>query len=378
MKHIKIISSLLFAGLALASCRDEYVAPLVDSDTNILVVEGNLDASGGITSIRLSRSGKIDGYNTIIAEDGAQIQVEAESGGVQGIPDAGGGFYRNTLALQVGQKYRVRILTDNGNEYLSNYITVKETPPIDSITWKRDAEGIVISANAHDDNGNTTYYRWDYDETWEIRTYYFSLYLYESLTNTVRKRDIPAEQVTTCWKYNSSSNILLASSARLQSDRIAEAPLLRAFNGDERMAVRYSILVRQYAMEKEAYEFYDLMKKNTESIGSIFDPQPSEIRGNFTCLTDEREPVIGHVTASTVTEKRIFISAADLDNWRLVENCPVQEVTPDSIEFYFKGEGFMPYDVKENNGAIELYYGSYAGCVDCRKRGGSLQRPSYW
>src|SRR5690606_11887431 len=146
-----------------------------------------------------------------------------------------------------------------------------------------------------------------------------------------------------------SANILIASSAKLQSDRIAEAPLLQIPTGSEKLGWRYSILVRQYALDKNAYEFYDLMKKNTESIGTIFDPQPSEIRGNFTCITNPEEPVIGHVTASTVTEKRIFINSTEVSDWVFVENCPVQEVTTDSVVYYLVGGGYILYEAVEEN-----------------------------
>lgn len=375
MQHVTGL--LLVAVLGLISCRDEYVPPLVQSDTNVLVVDGNLNVGTGPTSFRLSRSGPVDGNNTIIAEEGAQVQVESETGGgIQLLPAVGGGIYRGNPVFSVGQRYRVRIITTGGREYVSAYVTALQTPEIDSISWKRDEEGITVYANTHGNGTGDTYYRWEYDETWEIRSYWFSEYVYEN--KRVRQRNLPQESVLTCWKYNTSKNILLGTTAKLQSDRISEAPLLEIANGDERPAVRYSILVRQYALDKEAFEFYDLMKKNTESIGSIFDPQPSEIRGNFTSVTDPAEPVIGFLTASSVTEKRIFVNAAQVPDWRFVEYCPTQNVTPDSVEFYFEGEGYMPYGAKDLNGGIEYYYGSYGGCVDCRKRGGNLNRPSYW
>src|SRR5690606_35363898 len=109
-------------------------------------------------------------------------------------------------------------------------------------------------------------------------SYYFSEFIYEN--DLVRPRVFPNEDVSVCWKYANSSTILLGSSAKLQSAVISEKPLTTIPAGHEKLAKRYSILVKQYAIDKKAYEFYSLMKKNTESLGSIFDPQPSEIRGN--------------------------------------------------------------------------------------------------
>ncbi|MCR6722468.1 MAG: DUF4249 domain-containing protein [Chitinophagaceae bacterium] len=253
---------------------------------------------------------------------------------------------------------------------------MKQTPVIDSIGWTRGNDGVVVHANAHDDTGNTTYYRWEYEETWEIHSFFASGLIYDD--GKVRDRVFPDEERMVCWKDARSTSIIIASSAKLNGDRISEMPIVNIPNGHEKLAWRYSILVRQYALDKNAYEFYDLMKKNTESIGTIFDPQPSEIRGNFVCVTDPEEPVIGHVTASTVEEQRIFINSSQVPNWVFVQNCPEQNVTPDSIVYYFEGGGYIPYDTKEDNGNIEYYLASYAGCVDCTKRGGGRQRPSFW
>ena len=369
--------SCLLMMLLITSCKDNYAPALVNSDKNILVVEGVLDAAGSQTQVRLSRSTGIDNFNNIIAEDGAQITVEGESGTPQPLYASGGGFYRGFLSLNTSSRYRVRIRTLDGKEYLSAYTDVKITPPIDSIGWTRNAEGIIIHANTHDDSGNTTYYRWEYEETWEIHSFYFSNLIY--INNAVRARSFPSEDRSVCWKHANSTNILTASSAKLGSDRISAAPLLFIPNGSERLTWRYSILVRQYALEKNAYEFYDLMKKNTESIGTIFDPQPSEVRGNFTCISDPEEPVIGHVTAGTVQTQRIFINSSQVPHWVFPESCPVQNVTPDSIRYYFEGDGYMPYSVKETeNGGIEYYLSSYGICVDCTKRGGTVQRPAFW
>lgn len=375
MKINYLVAGLL-ATLLFTSCKDEYEPPLINTDTNILVVEGVLNASGGSTNVRLSRSTKIDNFNNIVAEEGAQVTVEGETGPAQSLVPTGGGFYRGVLALTTGGKYRVRIVTTNGKEYLSAYSTVKQTPVIDSIGWSRSGDGVMVHANAHDATGNTTYYRWEYEETWEIHSYYGSKFIYEN--GSVRDRIYPDEERMVCWKHANSTSILIGSSAKLDGDRISQAPLVFIPSGHEKLAWRYSIIVRQYALEKNAYEFYDLMKKNTESIGTIFDPQPSEIRGNFTCVSDPEEPVIGHITASTVEEQRIFINSSQVPGWVFVENCPVQHVTPDSVVYYFEGDGFIPYDVKEAGNTVEYYLASYAGCVDCTKRGGGRQRPSFW
>lgn len=357
-------------------CRDPYMPVMPESDTDILVVEGFLNVGQDETRLRITRSTDVSRDNNIVIEQGAYVTVEGEDNSVQLLPSTGNGYYTAALQLSFGSKYRVRINTLQGVEYLSEYVEAKQTPEIDSIGWDRTGRGVMMHVNTHDDTNNSIYYRWEYDETWEINTYFISGYVFENLMVRERRLD---EYRNVCWKYDGSQNIKIGNSSRLQSDQISRAPLVLISPGHEKLSVRYSILVRQYVLDKEGYEFFDLMKKNTESLGTIFDPQPSELRGNFTCITNPEEPVLGYLTASSVTEKRHFVRNSDFPGWNYSENCPTKEVTPDSIVYYFGSGDWIPYTVEEViPGNITMYYGAYPRCVDCTWRGGYLNRPPYW
>ena len=144
--------------------------------------------------------------------------------------------------------------------------------------------------------------------------------------------------------------------------------------------MRYSVLVRQYALDKKGYEFYELMRKNTESLGSIFDAQPSEQRGNFKCISDPGELVIGYVSAVTVDEKRMFISRIQLPGWNFYQDCPEIIVLnhPDSIKDAYDGGGSIYSAIFTPNNTVSHYRFSRIQCVECPTRGGSLLKPSYW
>jgi hypothetical protein len=364
------------------SCREAYEPNVVSADRNYLVVEGVLDPAAA-TSIRLTRTSKLD-VSGIRPELNAQVLVEGKDNSVRSLLSAGNGFYTSlNLNLILNTDYRLRIRTSAGKEYLSDYVTARSTPPIDSVNWRMEGDRLRFYVNAHDPSGNTRYYRWEYDETWEIKSYYYSRFIYVGSNNTVRDRVFPAEDVSRGWKFHNSTSILLASSARLQSDVIFEAPLTAIEQGNEKLSVRYSILVRQYALDKKGYEFYDLMKKNTESIGTVFDAQPTEIQGNIHCVTDPTELVIGYVSCSTGSENRIFISSSDLPfSWRYIEYCPYYMVAnhPDSFRLYFQSQFYSPYDgvYSPATGALVGYLSSVPSCVDCKYRGASLTKPPYW
>jgi len=119
------------------------------------------------------------------------------------------------------------------------------------------------------------------------------------------------------------------------------------------------------------------MKKNTEDIGSFFGPLPSELKGNVHCVTNPDEPVIGFVTSSSVTQKRIFINSSEVSNWSSYFYCEEVLVRnhPDSIT-QAVNLGWIPihYSLFPDN----KYIFTTPYCGDCISRGGANVRPAYW
>ena len=378
MGTIRVTLFLLLMCIAFA-CRDPYKPDIVSSSESYLVVEGVLNAGNGSTDIRLSRTFKLDDTARFQTENNALVIVEGKDNTTRQLTMSVDGIYSSSnLGLVLDQEYRLRIVTADGKEYLSDYVIAKKTPLIDSISFRQNEKGVQIYVTAHDHTSNTRYYSWSYDETWEIRTFHFSYYKYENGYVLPVERT-PAEDISTCWKYGSSQNIIIGTSAAYQVDSIPEAPVNFIGNGDEKLAVRYSTLIRQRALDKKGYEFYEMMKKNTESLGTIFDAQPSQIKGNIYSLSDPGEPVIGYVSASTIEEKRIFIEQGDLDGWRFSQFCPSYKIAydADSVRVAYES-GSEVYGAVKRGIVIEAYLFSDPACVDCTRRGGSLIRPPYW
>ena len=188
----------------------------------------------------------------------------------------------------------------------------------------------------------------------------------------------PADSPYSCWKYDRSTTLIVGSSAQLQSDVISEFPAFHIPLGSEKISVRYSPLVKQATLSKPAYEYLLLMKKNTASLGTIFDPQPSELRGNISNIADPSEIVIGYVIASTISEKRIFVTSIEA-NWNYPQTCPYFSIPnhPDSIAKYVPT--YLPWGgIESSPGSVTEYFMAAPNCVDCTKRGGALAKPSYW
>ncbi len=366
--------------ILLTGCKERFEPNLPALKQNYLVVEGIINANG-LTKIKLSRSVPLDQKNKFIPELNATMRIEGEANAVVFfVPHTGGGLYSSATLLNPVDKYRLRINTADGKEYLSKFVPVKLTPDIDSISWKEENGGVQLYANTHDPKNSTLYYRWDFDETWEIRSAYSANYKFDN--NTIRATLPTDPQIYYCWKYASSNSIILGSSAKLESDKIFLQPLHFLARNEERLGIRYSILVRQYALDKEGYGFFEQMKKNTESLGTIFDPQPSALRGNITCITNPEDIVIGYVNAAAIKEQRIFINSFQLSgrgfsiNGGTICNSFAVLNDPDSIKRYIPPG--WPYDAIQRGANITFYLTAPSLCVDCRERGGINVKPSYW
>jgi hypothetical protein len=367
----------LLAALFLAGCKDPYEVKVKDSQKSVLVVEGFLN-SGGETNIKLSRSYGLSDSARLTVESGASVTVETKNAGQFPLAESFPGTYGADLGvLDATQQYRLRIRT-GGREYLSDYVNVQSTPPIDSIGWSRDSKGVTVHATTHDPANGSHYYRYVYEETWEEHASFIASFFYDA--NSMVFIAYPNADVYQCWKTVNSSNINLATSTALQNDVIFEKPLVRIVNDDPRLLVRYSILVRQYVLSKEAYEFFQLMKKNTETLGTVFDPQPTELTGNVHSINDRSEQVIGIFYGSSEQQKRIFIDASDVPGWTVPNDCFFLKVDPniDTLK-KFAANGLYAFD-KDPPGfgpAID-YKVAERRCFDCRLNGGVTTKPVFW
>lgn len=373
MKHYTTL--ILFLAAASMGCKQTYMPPAIANPPNYLVVEGFIENNGSDSTIfYVSRTVKLDS-NTYTPEPGARLTVEGMDGSSWPLKEVSSGMYRALLlSLKNNISYRLHIITAGGKQYTSDFVPLVNDPPIDSIGWKRldnaVHKGIQIYANTHDPQNNTHYYRWEYQETWEFHSPFFATVQW---TPGGRLTNYSPNTTNICWKGDRSTNVLLASSAQLSQDLIYEAPLVLIPLGSQQITVRYSILVKQYALTKDAFTWWQVLQKNTEQIGSIFGVQPSANRGNIHCLTDTSETVLGWVGGGNSHSKRIFIKNDEVQPWIFDSGCSDFDTRPDSTGWYV-GTGFLPWYLDMSLGRVHM---AYKTCVDCTLTGTNI-RPIFW
>lgn len=383
IRNIKILTTLFLLLLLMGQCKETYVSPYKSPPTGYLVVEGFIAA--GPTQFTLSRVIALPGDSTPPAEHNAKVQVEGSDNSVYPLTERSNGVYSaDTLPLNPTAQYRLRVQTSGGGIYLSDFTPFRVVPQIDSVHWEEVSDGVHIYVNTHDPAGATRYYQWEFDEVWQYHMAEFSYLKFQPAgrgfpNDTVVQR-ADSEYVYNCWSNAVSTPLLLASSAKLAQDVIYRQPIQVIYSGTQRLDELYSILVRQYALTQDAYNYLSLMKVNTESLGSIFDAQPSELKGNIHCLSNPGEPVIGYVSAGTVQQQRLFIQRSQVPDWTYNVTCDQSDtfVGVGKQDTFFKFGSFTPLYPEYRFGRLSGWFANQNSCIDCRLLGGNTQKPSFW
>jgi hypothetical protein len=365
--------------LLLGSCVTPFEPDVINAPNAFLVVDGSINLSG-VTTIRLSRTQNVATTTTTpVAEGRATVTIRNAEGTVYPLMEQQPGTYTSAaLSLNPNLKYQVHLRTATGREYESDLVQGKVTPAIESVTWDLSSKGIQIYVSSRDPSNSTHYYRWRYEETWQIQSAFQSNLQYRNGAIVERTED-----VYNCWASASSTPILLSSTTQLSQDVVSNFPLTLLPANAPRFRFKYSILVKQSAQTQDEYSYQDKLKQNTETIGSLSDPLPSQLTGNVHCLNDAAEPVIGYVGAATVAEKRIFIANTDLPN-----TLRSQTGYEDCTELYpillanlsqFDGDGYLPIAGIYTPMTYKLigYQAASAECSDCRRHGTNV-RPDFW
>jgi hypothetical protein len=363
-------------------CREAYVPPVAATNQSLLVVEGFINNGPDTTTISLTHTYNVgvDDTTHIPPELHAKVTVEGRDNSSFVLAEAGNGLYEAPgLSLNNAMQYRLHIKTSAGKDYASDYVDLKPSPPIDSINWGQLAGGVEICVNSHDPRNASHYYRWDYQETWEFNSVYYSheQYMRDTVFPWIN------DSFYTCWKSDKSTSTLLGTTTSLSQDQITLAPLVLIPQNSWMISVRYSILVRQYVLTADAYNFWLALQKNTEQLGSIFSPQPSESPGNIHNTADTSEQVLGYISAGTLQSERFYITPDEIPGWShgyQPDHCFILSIpdNPDSLRFYLGQQPYLPVQVTPGTfPPLTRWDIAPTACVDCTIIG-TNNKPSFW
>jgi hypothetical protein len=373
MHRLLSLCALCATSLWLSGCVEPYVPAVVDAPTSALVVDGFINGNGR-TRIKLSRTTSLATSTAPPVEKGAKLVVVDDTGQRYALTEKASGSYQSdSLQLSSARQYQLRITTAANAVYESDRVALKNTPPIDKLAWQIDGNYVQILLSTQDPSGRSRYYRWKLVETWEFNSAFRSTLEYDPKQQQIVGRTTP---IYTCWRTERPSTIKQASTAQLSQDALTDVGMFSIPIRAERLKIRYSILVSQWAETPEEFAYYELLRKNTEAVGTVNDPLPTQLTGNVHRVDNASEPVLGFVGASTQQTTRLFIDRQELPFPRFW----VFDTPYNSCE----SADDLPKELFNNPGNIPLSYymgSSFTGatqqCTDCRLRGSNV-KPSFW
>lgn len=365
--------------LIMQACIREFT-PTFSEYEDILVVDALITDESVPHAITLSRSYPLDKRNSL-PEIGAEVIVVKEDGENWVLKENSGGIYRtdtSTFKAHIGEKYQLRIRTKNSEEFESDWVEILPVAPIDSLLWQYEervsitdgsvTQGVGIYLYASDPLNQTRYYKWEFDETWEFRVPF------------IAEGGLPNR--TTCWDEDKPKGIRIATTEFLAEDRLVRHPVYFITGSSNRLSIGYSLIVRQYALLKESFDYWDQLNRINYRQGSLYDAPPAQIPGNIRNLTNPGKPVLGYFQASGVATRQLFIFREELPPGFYVSggfpNCTVIDIPATDVGSYYK-LGYVlvsKYFNTQLQKEMAVLTNAVA-CVDCTVNGTNV-KPSFW
>lgn len=383
MRLIRLLLCLLTA-FAVGACVYDF-HPEYQGQAGYVAIEGDI-LVGDTCRFEVRFSTDLEDQNNVGEPLVYTLRVEAGDGTVYPLQDSIVDLTKASLT----QEYRlvVEVLAPFRRTYVSAWAPVLVTPPIDSLSYAINAErtSMDITVSTHTD-GPVGYYRWTAFETWEYHSTYYTEYFFAPAGTVYRGRVIEQDSLVEyeegdnlyyCWNSADRSDIMLGSTVELTEDRLVDHCLYSFADTDRKVSVVYFVELRQIRLTEEAYRFWETVRNNSTNVGGLFSPEPSEMRGNIVNVDDPDELVLGYVSVSTCTRKKMFVDNYDtrFSNWRgpsygLVE--PIPDI-PDEWRKYYGWK----YRYGWLNGETGQTVWAPIECIDCRASGGTKERPWWW
>jgi len=153
----------------------------------------------------------------------------------------------------------------------------------------------------------------EYEETYRIEA---PLWVHENLiiisitpARIMIVDETEEEQV--CYNTDTSIPIIIDKPVEKANGESHKFPVRFINRNNYILSHRYSILVRQYVQSREAYAFYETLKRFSEVKNLLEQEQPGFFQGNVFSLTKNNEKVLGYFEVASVDIKRIFFNYED-------------------------------------------------------------------
>ena len=224
--------------LVIGSCISPITPQLNVTDSKaLLVAEGQITDQPGPFIVKLTSTVPVGVVYTpkpvlnadvlIIDNQGNSFRLYGDSNGSYKTADT-------TLRGVAGNIYTLKITTADSTEYFSSPVLMQNVPDIDNVyfqavTKTRFSQGqtyednwVNILLDSHDANGITKYWRYDFEETWEVNMISDQVTVHHSPIypeNVDKQTIVQIDDKKICWITKPSAAILIANTVKNQIGR---------------------------------------------------------------------------------------------------------------------------------------------------------------
>jgi hypothetical protein len=371
MKY-KILAILIVVFSAFGGCITEFI-PVTDETANLLVVEGMVTDQFRRYKIKITRAMPLGDFLNPIPVNGCWVSIIDENNVFYNLSEYPAGIYSTDSTIfrgHPGGKYTLRIIA-GGQTYMSSPMEMLPVPPIDSLYYEKvvfvessdfgkSEEGCRIYLNTYDHEKKCMYYKWNFIETWMIRLPF-------------------STPKSICWITKPSEDILIKNTSIYDQSRVTKYPVLLVTNETDRLKEKYSILVKQYSLNQDEYNYWEKLRNVYENVGGLYDVTPMSISGNIYCLNNPDEKVLGYFSVSAVTEKRIFIKERFEGMPYLYWNC-IDDTIYGGSNVFIEGLDSYKWVIEDHTYDPSNQFRVITftkDCADCTTRG-TTTKPSFW
>lgn len=392
MKNIKthIALAIIAAIMAMVSCSYPFEID-VEGEGGAMVIQGDI-LIGEYTTVRVSHSSPISDSFPEESTITADVSVVDDEGTVYpAVNHTDDGYIIDTRTADPNRLYKLRVKKDR--TYESPLQPVNRPAAIDNLSYILDKERneMNIAISIHSESGS--YFKWSYVEDWEYHALKEATCIYippkvlrYDLVGLKDVTDGPGEivlvtednQAYRCWSHNESKNILVFSTENQKEDRFVDLEFYTIDRSDRRISYIYHIDVKLESLTRDAYKYWETVRNNSDYTGSLFSPNPSELRGNITCQEDPSEFVYGYISVAQRSSKAIYILDSETGFFidKYIYDTELHKVS-NWYEAY-REKGLLPYQGPDPKSTLNLDWIDKR-CVDCSLFGGSPKgRPDFW
>jgi hypothetical protein len=370
---------------------------------NMLVVDGSLIKGLQTQVIYISRSSFISEPERKPVEN-CQIKIMDDSGNEFAFTEESQGKYVaniNDALLNFDNRYKLVFSTSSGENYESDYQMLLQTPPVDSIYRIKEyhyssdsvkyTKGLQFYVDLDAPDDASTYYRWQIEETWETHAWYFIYGVYDGKTIRLDVHSWPSDSLFYCWNTKTATGIYTYSTNNLSHNVIKKIPLHFKRYSSPDMTIKYCATVRQFAMNKDAYDYWHQKEVELNESGQIYTTQPNQLKSNISNINDPDEKVLGFFWVSSCTVKHVFEENPFVRNQIGPKSCISYGICTDkeqeiinllynvikSVRNFPEPPVYITISINPYNGDLCASL-SKDECIDCRVMGGINHKPDFW